>query len=909
MNNRKLWTTRGFKEFRRGTFGNGGQNLYVSRNGILQRIHQTDVTGNGYVDLVFCNSQNHEEKVPLDVYPDPAGNPALCEKLNIGGARSGVVADLTGNGWEDLVIACGWDGMSKQPNSFIFYGSEEGLTSKYLNYIPAPLSTAVAAGDFNGDAKLDLVFYSEKKLKIFYQTSLGFAPNEYITQELADVSQLTAAHFNGSIYADLLIRKEDGGCSIIRGSEKGLRFDNGEEILFGKDENFVQKVTGMENYTQVVAEPSPRIQVISLNGTQYICVFRIKETILYPYESYKTGSPIVFKCQNAMAIAAGDISSRGVTDIVFACRDKSSGTECSWIYPGSSSGWLEKDRILLKTLNACDTVLADFSGNGGLDIVIGQSHSHESFTSEVLLFPVSGMQPTAPITPIRLPSHDAYRVFAVNTGKNRKPHLVISNYRSGSLIGNPDNAIYMGGPDGFKVENSLALPGWGSTDMVCCDLNDNGHPDIVFSNAAELSPWLDPGSYVYYNSQGGFNPYPPLSLLTTRAHGVVCGDLNHDGWLDLIFCGFDNPKIKVFYGSANGFSEKNSKEIIMEYEGKIYKEPRFLALADLNNDGWLDLVIPIINEEESFVLWGGPDGFSFDNKQVFKVRHACNAKVADLNNDGYPELIFGGHTQSISGAHDSFVYIYWGSPEGYSEDRRTLIPSNAVNSMAVADFDNDGFLDLFVGSYEDGRLRDIDSHIYWNQQGKGFLPHKRLPLRTHAVSGNLAADFNGDGWIDLAIANHKVEGNHIAYSTTWHNGPDGFDEKRNTNLPTSGPHGMGNVDPGNIMDRTPNEYYISAPHQMLPETGIREIYWTGDVPNKSWVKAQFRFAESTDGLEKSCWMGATGTGTWFTAHQRVDKTLFSGKWVQYRLCLGSFNSVNTPRISEVTVGFESKETS
>ena len=45
--------TEGFQDFVRGSFGNGGQNIYVSRAGILQRIHQFDFTGNGFVDLVF----------------------------------------------------------------------------------------------------------------------------------------------------------------------------------------------------------------------------------------------------------------------------------------------------------------------------------------------------------------------------------------------------------------------------------------------------------------------------------------------------------------------------------------------------------------------------------------------------------------------------------------------------------------------------------------------------------------------------------------------------------------------------------------------------------------------------------------------------------------------------------------
>ena len=68
------WITRGFEAFRRGVFGNGGQNLYVSRAGVLQRIHQFDLDRDGHVDLVFCNSQNHGEKPPVTLYQDVLGD-------------------------------------------------------------------------------------------------------------------------------------------------------------------------------------------------------------------------------------------------------------------------------------------------------------------------------------------------------------------------------------------------------------------------------------------------------------------------------------------------------------------------------------------------------------------------------------------------------------------------------------------------------------------------------------------------------------------------------------------------------------------------------------------------------------------------------------------------------------------
>lgn len=892
----KNWTTEGFEAFRKGIFGNGGQNLYVSRKGVLQRIHQTDLTGNGYIDLVFCNSQNHEEKVPLDVYSDPVNCPQISSKLYIGGSASGCVADLTGSGFDDLIVSCGWDGITQVTNSAVFYGSDEGLGNKYVNFLPTEKAICVSAGNFTGSGMKDLIFISKDNIKIFYQGSNGFEPEKVVIHEFKDAVHVTTIATGRKDEPDtLLIRKQNGSYSVIKGSPQGIDIA-AEKIILESDEDYVPIKSGRESYTQAVKEPDPLAQVLTIGGQLYLCAFRKKQTLLYPYRDGDLGEPIVFKCANAFSAAVGDIKSSGRIDLVFACRDQNDGAECSWIYPGcEKGGWLEADRIPIKTCNACDVVLYDFSGNGALDIVICQSHTSKSYTSEIMVFSVDKESDLAGLKALTLPSHDAYRVFIVNG------QLVVNNCRSGSLLGEGDVMVYTGSADGFDPERKIELSAWGCTDMVCCDLNDDGLPDLALANAAELSPWLDPGSFVYYNTSEGFNYLPDLKLPTVRAHGVVCGDLNHNGYLDLVFCGFDNNKLKVFYGSETGFCEKNSITIIMEENGKIYKEPRFLALADLNGNGWLDLVVTMVNEYESFVLWGGPDGFSFANKQVFHVRHTCSVKVADLNGNGYPDLIFGGHTQSLSGAHDAFVYIYWGGPDGFSEKRRTLLPSNAVNSLAVADFNNDGLLDLFVASYQDGRLRDIDSHIYWNQGAEGFLAHKRLPLRTHAVSGNLAADFNEDGYIDLAIGNHKVDGNHISYSTVWYNGPNGFDEKKSVNLPSEGIHGMGNVDPGNIMDRSPEEYYISSPHRVKEASIVKDISWEGEVPPKTWVKAAVKIAATKEELENKQW------SRWFENGQKINLKISSGCFIQYKLALGASNSLRTPRLRKVTVDLNEVE--
>ena len=103
------WITEGFEAFSQGQMENGGQNLYVSKKGVLQRIFQYDVNQDGYPDLLFANSQSMYERPPVHVYGDVLHSEERTE-LPSNGTYEGVMADLFGSGYDDLVIACQHNG-------------------------------------------------------------------------------------------------------------------------------------------------------------------------------------------------------------------------------------------------------------------------------------------------------------------------------------------------------------------------------------------------------------------------------------------------------------------------------------------------------------------------------------------------------------------------------------------------------------------------------------------------------------------------------------------------------------------------------------------------------------------------------------------------------------------------------
>ncbi len=903
MDTRGVWVTRGFEAFRGGTFGNAGENLYVSAAGILQRIHHFDVNADGYLDLVFCNSQEHWERPPAYVYRDPLGSRHRIE-LPADGAWSAAVADLDGDGCADLVLGMWENGIRPDLNAFVYYGTPEGWSERFRQLLPVPSCTSVAVGDFNGDGRPDLAFVSNGAVRVFQQTRLGFEPKRFRDLDIA-ADQIDAADLDGDGCAELVVRTREGAVSVHWGSPEGIAAGRATEVFAPPPAAPVpDDPSRPKTFADFVPDARPLVKVLRTAGADRVFVATPDAVLLVAVTADRRfGEPLRLTCNCPMSAAVGDVDGDGRDDLVVACRDADGGGERSWVFWGGAGGFSELARTDLRTFRACDAVVADLDGDGRAEVVICQSHGAESYDTESLIFRIARDRSLS--EPVRLAAHDGRRVFVTRFAADDGPAVVVVNACARGMLGKVDASIFLGGPDGFAPERRIDLPARGAVESLCSDFNDDGLPDVVLANCSENCVWDDPGSFVYWNGPAGFERRPGVVLPTVRAHGVCCADIDRDGYLDLVFAGFDNPDLLVFRGTAGGFDTAHPARIRMEIDGIGYREPRWIALADLDGDGWLDLVVPQIADDRSMILWGGPEGFTMARCRLLSVWHAACARIADLDGDGRPELILGGHTPSRDGPHDSFISIYWNGPGGIRDERRTLLPANAVNALAVADFDNDGMLDIFACSYHDGRERDIDSYIYWNRRGRGFSADDRTPLRTHSASACLAADFDGDGRVDLAVANHKVGGDHRGWSAVYWNGPAGFSDERTTRLPTSGPHGMSCASPGNLLDRGPEEYYTSAPCRLPGLAKVNDIRWTAVTPSRTWVKAQLRCAVDAETLDRSPWTGPGGVaGAWFSGSGAEPACALEGRWVQYRLALGAVNGCGTPRVSEVSVGYE-----
>ena len=204
---------------------------------------------------------------------------------------------------------------------------------------------------------------------------------------------------------------------------------------------------------------------------------------------------------------------------------------------------------------------------------------------------------------------------------------------------------------------------------------------------------------------------------------------------------------------------------------------RGLAIGDISRDGIDDLFISGTNNNGgSYVVYGfdtitGNISLSTKANYTLDFTQSNSMILADINNDGVLDLIQGDETDS---SNNGYILVYYGSSanltgtRGYSDRNLSIIGSNAERfgyDLATGDYDNDGIIDLFVSApYADNHTATDKGVIYLFygpinftgtqntlNSGKANVTFNGIDATDYAGTAFVAGDINKDSFADLFV--------------------------------------------------------------------------------------------------------------------------------------------------------------
>jgi hypothetical protein len=264
--------------------------------------------------------------------------------------------------------------------------------------------------------------------------------------------------------------------------------------------------------------------------------------------------------------------------------------------------------------------------------------------------------------------------------------------------------------------------------VVVGDFNGDGKLDVAVTNNADNTV-----SILLGNGDGTFQPQ--VAYATGRSPAwLIAADFNKDGKLDLAVTNAGDNSVSILLGKGDGTFKPH-----VDYA--TGGNDQYLAAADFNNDGKLDLAVANYDSSNISVLLGNGDG-TFQPQQTYPVGFTPFGVMAgDFNHDGNVDLAVTDNNGYWG------VYILLGNGNGTFQQPVWFAVGTNPRVGVVADFNGDGNLDLAIGNCLDSDLSILFGDGHGNFSGP-------VNYGTGAYGQAVAAgDFNLDGKLDLVTAN------------------------------------------------------------------------------------------------------------------------------------------------------------
>jgi len=378
---------------------------------------------------------------------------------------------------------------------------------------------------------------------------------------------------------------------------------------------------------------------------------------------------------------------------------------------------------------------------------------------------IGGGAPTNYFTPGRTAVPGARAVTDANAGASRADNfsLLLTNSIGSGADPKARLRVSLAVPQFSSVTNAglLTEPGE-SQASLWGDYDNDGCPDLFVPRRYNQYGGL------YRNNQNGtFTKITTGSVVdhTASAWGAIWGDYDNDGHLDL-FVRNDAANNSLYRNNGDGTFTQIAEGPLVSEGGNCYGGGG-CAWGDYDNDGHLDLFV--CNRGANNALYHNQGNGTFvkvtQGEIVNDAGDFIGCAWGDYNNDGYLDLF-------VTGGAERHNYLYRNNGDGTF----TRVPGGDLavdaGNFTVgtwADYDNDGYLDLFIPCHTGG-----PSLLYHNNGDSTFtkIPADRFPSVVSPAVGCAWGDYDNDGYLDLFVANAYNEANLL-----YHNLGNGTFEK------------------------------------------------------------------------------------------------------------------------------------
>ncbi len=461
-----------------------------------------------------------------------------------------------------------------------------------------------------------------------------------------------------------------------------------------------------------------------------------------------------------LSIASGDLDGDGLADIVV------SDVVFSRVayFLGRSNGTFAPLVAMSTDSSPQGVVLADFNGDGRLDIATANS----SPNSVSVLLSTGAAQFAATVnyattgTPTSL---DAAALMGTTV-----KDIVVSNPAANTISILPNN-----GSGVFGAATVLSA-GTSPSTVVAKDINGDGLADIIVASTNEKSfstiinqgggmfaaqvknatadtpitlavapmnvstlpdiAVLTTGAYlsIFENQGGGAFSAGPLIGSEASAVTVRLLDINNDGKLDvLIPVSSQMPRLPIHYNFGTyDFIGQSS----MTLQG-----PRQMVAADFNLDGNVDIFAVSYTGNHGLYMGAGAGLFSTSSVSSAGCSQPIGAAVADFNEDGYADVV-------VTNGLGNTLGLYLNNKVGNFNSIALFNAGSQPSFVAAQDVDADGHVDAVVLNVSDKTVG------VFLGTGNGTFQAMKTYATGNEPQAMVLGDFNGDGTLDVAVVNN-----------------------------------------------------------------------------------------------------------------------------------------------------------